>query len=190
MFTVENSCHKYSQLNLQRWHKCTAIQAQKYNVKRNLWGKGKRMESYSVQTKQRNQVWEKKIYDSMVSYGWVSSRNYLAALYTAASGFTGSGSFSKGSPCHAISLLSFPWITAHYNTTIGLVQIHAMQQCSGFFNSEFGRIVVQALHNKYWIKHWILNIFKGNFTMNNRGLMILFYIHRVLAQYDFFKYFY
>lgn len=132
----------------------------------------------------------KKIYDSMVSYGWVSSRNYLAALYTAASGFTGSGSFSKGSPCHAISLLSFPWITAHYNTTIGLVQIHAMQQCSGFFNSEFGRIVVQALHNKYWIKHWILNIFKGNFTMNNRGLMMLFYIHRVLAQYDFFKYFY
>lgn len=145
----------------------------------------------------------KKVYDSMVSSGWVSSQNYLAALYTAASGFTGSGSFSEGSPRHAISLLSFPWITAHYNTTIGLVQILAMQQCSGFFflsqnysplyfsrtilleklySEEFGRIMVQALHNKYWIKHWILNIFKSNFTMNNRGLTILFYIHRVLAQ--------
>lgn len=109
---------------------------------------------------------KKYVYDSMVSYGWVSSQNYLAALYTAASGFTGSGSFSEGSPCHAISLLSFPWITAHYNTTIGLVQISV--QCNSvqaFLTQNYsplyfsGTILLEKLYlEESWFKHCILNI--------------------------------
>lgn len=88
-------------------------------------------------------------------------------------------------PCHFPPLLPMNHSPLQHNHWPCPNQC-SVQQCSGFFNSELlttlflrnnlawktllRRIVVQALHTKYWIKHWILNKFKCNFTLNNKGL--------------------
>jgi len=81
-------------------------------VKRELLGK--REAWHYTQFKPSNRIkygnsLNKNVYDGgVLGVRQLTELLGCAALYTAASGFTGSGSFSEGSPRHAISLLSFP----------------------------------------------------------------------------------